>query len=309
MRWLIRFLVIGACFGVEAVADELDVNSYAVPRHVFFPDGDTEGQEQISQSERVREVLESAGILFGEGASVFYSSSTGSLVVRNTPEQMWLIEAWIDSIRQSYSTLVYITLREVEMTGELRKRLETVPGSMKPMPDQLSAVALVGIYTGEQFQHLRQELGRHQDFEWTAIPSVVAQSGETSVFEFDDWRSELTPVLGAEKFSIDLAITFPGLDGSEDISTETVSGATQVTVRDGETILLSRLQRGEAPRLLFVTTRLINAGGEPLNPDLQPPMEEIQFRESDAERLASQIENAAELARRGDQFIESENYL
>ena len=45
-----------------------------------------------------KDILESAGISFAGGASAIYNKSNSTLIVRNTHDQMELVEAYIESI-------------------------------------------------------------------------------------------------------------------------------------------------------------------------------------------------------------------
>ena len=65
-----------------------------------------------------KSVLENAGITFGPGATAIYNGSTSQLIVKNTQDQMELVEAYIDSIEQSVAKQIYITSRFVEIAEE-----------------------------------------------------------------------------------------------------------------------------------------------------------------------------------------------
>ena len=58
-----------------------------------------------------KEFLTDSGILFGEGASARFVSSTSTLVVRNTPEQLLAIENLIQSTRESGGKMVEIRIK------------------------------------------------------------------------------------------------------------------------------------------------------------------------------------------------------
>jgi general secretion pathway protein D len=65
-----------------------------------------------------KEILESAGISFAGGASAIYNKSTSQLIVRNTSDQMELVEAYIESINSGVEKQIYITSRFVEISEE-----------------------------------------------------------------------------------------------------------------------------------------------------------------------------------------------
>lgn len=71
-------------------------NGGAAAADPFADPGDSGGGLPMRRS--AKGILESAGISFGTGSSVIYNSATGQLIVRNTQDQMELVEASIESI-------------------------------------------------------------------------------------------------------------------------------------------------------------------------------------------------------------------
>jgi general secretion pathway protein D len=65
-----------------------------------------------------KEILESSGISFPTGSSAIYNGSTSQLIVRNTADQMELVEAYIESIVTGVEKQIYITSRFVEIAEE-----------------------------------------------------------------------------------------------------------------------------------------------------------------------------------------------
>ncbi len=61
-----------------------------------------------------KEILTNAGITFGVGASAVYNPATSQLIVRNTQDQMGLVEAYIESITQKVEKQIYVTISEVQ---------------------------------------------------------------------------------------------------------------------------------------------------------------------------------------------------
>lgn len=70
-----------------------------------------------------KEVLESYGIVFGQGASATFNSQTAQLIVRQTQDQMELVEAVIESIRGGGEKGIFITSKFVEIGEEKGKEL------------------------------------------------------------------------------------------------------------------------------------------------------------------------------------------
>jgi len=92
--------------GAPAVADP-----FADP--VAVGGGGIQGRRRTA-----KDILEGAGITFATGASAIYNPATSQLIVRNTAEQMELVEAYIDSIRTGVEKQIYITSRFVEIAQE-----------------------------------------------------------------------------------------------------------------------------------------------------------------------------------------------
>lgn len=65
-----------------------------------------------------KSILEKAGISFAGGASAIYNAATSQLIVRNTQDQMELVEAYIASIKEGVEKQIYITSRFVEISEE-----------------------------------------------------------------------------------------------------------------------------------------------------------------------------------------------
>lgn len=70
-----------------------------------------------------KQILEAAGITFAGGASAIYNASTSQLIVKNTQDQMELVEAYIESIQQGVEKQIYITSRFVEISEEDNEEL------------------------------------------------------------------------------------------------------------------------------------------------------------------------------------------
>lgn len=68
---------------------------------------------------RARDILEHAGIPFPEGAMVRFNPNTGLLSITNTPANLELVEAFLDSIRAQGPTTITYTLTVIEGPGEL----------------------------------------------------------------------------------------------------------------------------------------------------------------------------------------------
>ncbi len=70
-----------------------------------------------------KEVLEGAGISFPPGATAIFNAATSTLIVKNTPDQMELVEAYIESIRGGVDKQIFITSKFLEISEEVGEEL------------------------------------------------------------------------------------------------------------------------------------------------------------------------------------------
>ncbi|MDF1811938.1 MAG: M56 family metallopeptidase [Verrucomicrobiales bacterium] len=118
----LSYKVDGNIFTLLPKANENDIytNVYAVPPTFvtrstqaegdpFAPGGD---DTPLKKRHSAKKILSEAGITFPEGTSAIYNPGTSHLIVRNTADQMQLVDAYIDSIRQSFEKLIHIEVRQ-----------------------------------------------------------------------------------------------------------------------------------------------------------------------------------------------------
>lgn len=79
-----------------------------------FADPEPVGGVQLERLS-AKEFLESNGIVFPEGASARFITSTSTLVVRNTPEQMLSIENLIQTSRESGGKMVMVAVKMISV--------------------------------------------------------------------------------------------------------------------------------------------------------------------------------------------------
>ncbi|HRQ87909.1 MAG TPA: type II and III secretion system protein [Bacteroidia bacterium] len=89
----------------------------------FGDSGSSGGSSGSPARATAKSILERAGITFGSGASAIYNPSTSQLIVRNTQDQMELVEAYIESIVKGVEKQITITSRFVEISEEDGKEL------------------------------------------------------------------------------------------------------------------------------------------------------------------------------------------
>jgi len=118
---------------------EIRTHTYVVPPTFLKvnPDG-TRGwypatespQERYRSRQRetarptAKAILEDAGIEFPSGASAIYNPATSQLIVKNTPEQLARVEAYIDTIRSGVEKQLYLTVRELRFRGDLKDHFD-----------------------------------------------------------------------------------------------------------------------------------------------------------------------------------------
>ncbi|MCB1092894.1 MAG: type II and III secretion system protein, partial [Verrucomicrobiae bacterium] len=120
---------------------ELYTNVYVVPPNFFVCDGGcgvdgaaagpvdpfaapgNAGPATPQVRKTARDVLESYGIVFGQGASATFNPQTSQLIVRQTQDQMELVEAVIESIRGGGQKQIFITSKFIEIGEEVGKEL------------------------------------------------------------------------------------------------------------------------------------------------------------------------------------------
>ncbi len=97
----------------------------------------TKGGQSIATRANAREILEAQGVQFPQGASANYLPSSSKLVVRNTQENLDLVDTLVDALIGAAPTQVEIESKFVEITQDNLKELgfdvllgqQNIPGS------------------------------------------------------------------------------------------------------------------------------------------------------------------------------------
>ena len=77
----------------------------------------------VPQRRTAKEVLESYGVTFGPGSSATYNPGSSTLIVRQTQDQMDLVEAVIDSLIQGAEKQIFITSKFLEIGEDTSREL------------------------------------------------------------------------------------------------------------------------------------------------------------------------------------------
>ncbi len=125
MKCRLQILVVLAVMVGSASAADLFTNVYTVPP-TFLNSLDHETEDGNPFTDPVKNVprpkaksiLENAGITFSPECSAIYNPSNSQLIVRNTQDQMELVEAYIESIQHVVEKQIYVTFREYNFAGD-----------------------------------------------------------------------------------------------------------------------------------------------------------------------------------------------
>ena len=93
-------------------------------------------EPRLVRSLTSEEILKAQGIPFSPGASANFLRSTNELVVRNLPENMDLVQAFVDSIRSDPRKICQVTVEIIEADASLLRRLTR---EAEALPDHSAA--------------------------------------------------------------------------------------------------------------------------------------------------------------------------
>ncbi len=297
LAWLIT---VSFSFGKDA---DLFTNVYVVPPTFLssgagadpfaWQDADLKSDPVLKVQQTAQEVLEIAGIVFGNHCTAVYNPATSQLIVRNTQDQMELVEAYIDSIVSPMAALqLYLTVREIVFEGELRglKPGGPLENMFKPEEERAAAgknfdsfrefqgelsrppgdfkenATIKGVLTDPQFQLLIRSLSQENSVDLISFSSVMCRSNQPALLQNKKSRCGIIPLVGADRLSIELSMFLPPI--GEGISRKgKLHPDFHITIWDGQTVMVERAQKkgDKERRILFVTARLMDPAGIPLN--------------------------------------------
>lgn len=110
-RW-----IIAACFGICVslqAETEMETRIFIVPSTLLRLDG----------GENMKRKLEGSGILFPEGASAIYREEKSALIVKNLPDQLRLVEAYVEQIKSRVEKMLFVAIFELSFQGDLSEVL------------------------------------------------------------------------------------------------------------------------------------------------------------------------------------------
>lgn len=83
------------------------------------PFADLNSNGGLTRRKTAREILEDNGIRFPDGSSAIFNATSSTLIVRNTPENMSFVEAYVDSLNIGPLATIGIAVHVVEAPGAL----------------------------------------------------------------------------------------------------------------------------------------------------------------------------------------------
>ncbi|MDF1813559.1 MAG: hypothetical protein P1V20_15275 [Verrucomicrobiales bacterium] len=203
-----------------------------------------------------KDILQSVGIQFPQGSSANYLTATSTLVVRNTPEQIQLVEAYIMSIKSGGVKAVDITLHIVEGPGRLlretSRKTRRIANHAKVWEELIKSpeisIRTTNWIEARSGSRAKVEAGLNYRFptgaDILAKPENEKQNRDTATSGiFDEQRVgtvfEVDPVIGADNTTIDLNFSV-----KHDYALPTVTNLSKITPQavklDGPTTTFHR---------------------------------------------------------------------
>ncbi len=219
-----------------------------------------------------REFLEMSGVLFPEGAEAIYDEGANSLIVRNTQDNLDLIDSlvgWSCNLR-SPNIVIEITTFESTIPAEFRKptskwpsftELERLAGAEMQMLDRVSATTKSGN---------RSVIKNRDGFVSRPKPNAADQPDEKDEETFREGESgtqvEVEPVIGPDGVTIDISLSYQFRLPPRGNKISELSFNSDYVCTEGNPVILQIAQvPGQPDKFLIVvaTAKFINAAGWP----------------------------------------------
>ena len=236
----------------------------------------------VRKGKSPEEILTAAGIKFAEGTSAVYVSTTSTLTVVQTADQIDAVESYFAGITQGFEKHINIRVEVFEVTPTQGMQVvQSAQSEGEHSPERAALMKAV-------------EDGR---VKLIAFPSVICRSGQRGLIvegltqgfpakpseanslkpgsEIEDRavpisKLEADCVLGADEITIDVNLSFTLSEAVVDKKTSTVSGdpayrqwtvTTQATLQAGNHMLVGNWSSGgETMRLVFVSGHIQEVG-------------------------------------------------
>ena len=252
------------------------------------------GPAEPSTRRTVRQILEAAAIPFPEGATASYNPASSVMMVKNTNENLALLDAYVESITKLPPKTVTFTTHVLQGPGPLLRRFTSQAATKSDHHVELAEL-LAAVKTGT-VQHLDTarietksgtRATAEQANEHTAITEVTLNDKSEPAFKQEMRRVgltvELEPTVGADGVTVELTIapefhTSPPFEHREHlIDTQgrrlefpltdyfTAKTTTGITIPSGSTRLLSlykptgkpEFEKDDILQAIFITCNIL----------------------------------------------------
>lgn len=273
-----------------------NTRTYHIPPD-FIADGAAPAGPGVIQRKSAKMILEAQGISFPEGATASFNPATSVLFVKNTNENLLLVDEFIASITRSFPKLVTFTTHVLQGPGPLLRRLTAHAASKsdhRAELDELLDAVKAGTVQHLNTARIETKSGARatssQASEHIAITDVSVNDKGEPAFEQEmrevGLRIELEPTVGADGVTVELTLapefhTAPPLEHREFVIdtqgrrlefpltdyfvSKTTTG---ITMPDGTTRLLSlykpvgkpEFEKEDILQVIFITCDILRVG-------------------------------------------------
>ena len=287
-------LIVAACLLIFTIGwgenKELYTHTYVVPPN-FLREAAIDGKHSELSA---LEVLESNGVTFGEGASATYRKASSQLIVRNTSDQLALVEQLIEAVRDQGSYQVHLRFYEASFEEKLlsdagkgitdlfgtgididhrTRKIETradLVEEMRRVPEFVSSKnpgvvsGIRGVFTQPQFDVIIAMLQKAADIKFRELPSVMVRSGRPALVQFENQRYGVIPTVSGDKATIELEAFLPP-HGRPLLGAEEKGESFSVTMWDDQIVAWQETDENGPDRLVFIHPLVVDAAGFPYN--------------------------------------------
>jgi len=238
-----------------------------------------------------KSVLESAGITFGVGASAIYNPKTSQLIVRNTQDQIELVEAYLEAIKmggeqQMRLEFRMVALNDIPASDELFNLLR--PGGaicraapptfdfpedfLAELTEKSKPIAgvtreIIGTFSEEKTAAIFESLENKVDPTYLKLTTKLCRSGQWNVVEIGERRVGISTVFGANAFAVDLHAFLPTAATpfeADIVKGHAIPDAFSETISDGHTMAIAEKGPDKRFEVLFISSVIVDARGKPV---------------------------------------------
>lgn len=190
------------------------------------------GEPTFTIKATAKDILQAAGISFPEGSSANYIPATSTLVIRNTPEQIALVEAYVMSISAGVERSIGVTAHLVQAPSSLLREATNNTRGLADHRDEWErlqeadgfSILSTNWIEGRSGQRAKVETRKDFQIPGAAYLSYGLDSPKTEkgaipdrapayltgdfVAESIGTSLEIDPVLGADQDTVDINVTF-----------------------------------------------------------------------------------------------------